>query len=195
MNHALYTARILVVALIAPLVVAAATIAVGFSLAARLPARIPVHWDLSGHVNGYGSPYQLPIVFVAVCVPIVAVFGGIVVLWSHRGPLTLLAKILAVSSVFITLVVGIAFTGVLLNRDSGAHPAALLGISFGVGIVASVGAWFALPRGARGVGGTARPAVAPVALSPRERASWIDPRRRLPPSCGRWWPSGSGSVR
>jgi hypothetical protein len=30
-----------------------------------------VHWDLSGNVNGYGSPYELPIVFVAVCVPMV----------------------------------------------------------------------------------------------------------------------------
>jgi Protein of unknown function (DUF1648) len=173
MNHALYTARILIVALVAPLIIAGVAIAVGFSVAARLPGNIPVHWDLAGHVNGYGSPYQLPIVFVAVCVPIIAIFGGIVVLWSHRGPLTLLAKILAISSVFVTVVLGVTFTGVLLNQSMGAHPLTLLGTTVAIGIVAAAGAWFALPRGVRGVAGSARPAEAPVVLSPDERASWI----------------------
>ena len=173
MNHALHTARILVVALIAPLIVAGVVIAVSFSLAARLPGRVAVHWDFSGHANEYGSPYELPIAFVAVCVPLIAVFGGVVVLWSHGGPLTALAKILAVTSVWVTLVVGMTFTGVLLDESAGAHPVILLLGSFAVATVVAAGAWFALPRGVRGVAGRAYPAAAPLALAEGERASWI----------------------
>jgi Protein of unknown function (DUF1648) len=173
MNHALYTARILVVALIAPLVLAAVIIVVGFSVAAHLPGRIPVHWDLSGQVNGYGSPYELPIAFVAVCVPLIALFGGIVVLWSHRGPLTILAKILAVTSLWVTLLVGATFVGALISPSAASHPAVLLVATVVIATAVAAAGWFVLPRGARGVAGSVRPVVAPLALTDGERASWI----------------------
>jgi hypothetical protein len=173
MNHALYTARILIVALIAPLVVAGAALAWSFSLAARLPARVVVHWDIAGHPNGYGSPFQFPIALASVCLPLIAIFGGAVVLMSHRGPLTPLAKVLAVTSIWVTLIVSVTFLGSLLDPNAGADIGAMLGLALAVATIVAAAAWFVLPPGVRGVGGSVRDAVTPVVLAESERASWI----------------------
>ena len=173
MNHALYTVRILFVALIVPLVLAGIALAWSFSLAASLPARVVVHWDLAGHPNGYGSPFEFPVVLASVCLPLIAIFGGAVVLISHRGPLTPLAKLLAVASTWMTLLVAAPVLGSLLDPNAGKDIGVLLAIGLGVATVVAACAWFVLPRGVRGVGGSVRPAVAPVTLAPGERASWI----------------------
>jgi Protein of unknown function (DUF1648) len=173
MNHAIYTARILVVALLIPLLLATLALIVGFSLAAHNPGSVPVHWGLDGRVDGYGSPYELPIVFAAVCLPLIAIFGGAVVLTSHRGPLTPLAKVLAVSSTWITLFIGMTFVAVLLDPASGSRPATIVGVSLAASTLVSAGEWFVLPPGVRGVAGKTRPAPQPIALAPGERAAWI----------------------
>jgi hypothetical protein len=184
MNHALYTARILIVALVAPLILVVVALAWSFSLAAQLPARVVVHWDLAGHPNGYGSPFQFPIGLAAVCLPLIVIFGGAVVLISHRGPLTPLAKLLAVTSIWVTLIVSITFLGSLLDKNAGADIGAMLGLALGSATVVAAAAWFVLPRGVRGVGGSVRPAVSPVTLTPGERASWI---RTASVSAGMIW--------
>jgi Protein of unknown function (DUF1648) len=173
MNHALYTARILIVALIAPLILTGVALVWSFALAAQLPARIVVHWNLSGHPNGYGSPYEFPIGLASVCLPLIVIFGGAVVLISHRGPLTPLAKLLAVTSIWVTLIVSTTFLGSLLDTDAGKDIGLMLGLGLVVATVVAAGAWFLLPPGVRGVGGKVRPAVTPVALADGERASWI----------------------
>ena len=173
MNHALYTARILIVALIAPLILTGVALVWSFSLAAQLPSRVVVHWDLAGHPNGYGSPFEFPIGIASVCLPLIAIFGGAVILISHRGPLTPLAKLLAVTSIWVTLIVSTTFLGSLLDSNAGKDIGAMLGLGLGIATVVAAGAWFALPKGVRGVGGTVRPAVTPVDLAHGERASWI----------------------
>ncbi|HEX4401249.1 MAG TPA: DUF1648 domain-containing protein [Galbitalea sp.] len=173
MNHARYTARILIVALIAPLILAGAALVWSFSLAARLPVRVVVHWDLAGHPNGYGSPFQFPIALASVCLPLIAIFGGAVVLISHRGPLTPLAKVLAVTSIWVTLIVSLTVLGSLLDKNAGTDIGAWLGLAFAAATVVAAAAWFVLPPGVRGVGGSVRPTVTPVALADGERASWI----------------------
>ncbi len=172
MNHALYTARILVVALIAPLILTGVALVWSFSLAAKLPARVAVHWDLAGNPNGYGSPFEFPIGIASVCLPLIAIFGGAVILISHRGPLTPLAKLLAVTSIWVTLIVSTSFLGSLgenVSKDIGL----VLGLALGLATIVAAAAWFVLPKGVRGVGGTVRPAGNPVALAHGERASWI----------------------
>jgi hypothetical protein len=173
MNHALYTVRILFVALIVPLVLSGIALVWSFSLAARLPARVVVHWDLAGHPNGYGSPFEFPTVIASICLPLIAIFGGAVVLISHRGPLTPLAKLLAVTSIWVTLIVSTAALSSLLDPNAGKDIGVALALGLGVATVVAAGAWFVLPRGVRGIGGNVRPAVAPVALADGERASWI----------------------
>ena len=184
MNHALYTARILFISLIVPLLLAGIALVWSFSLAAHLPARVVVHWDLSGHPNGYGSPFEFPIVVASVCLPLIAIFGGAVVLISHRGPLTLLAKLLAVMSIWVTLLISTTVMGSLLDPNAGKDMGAMLGLGLGVGTVVAAGAWFVLPRGVRGVTGSVRPPVPAVTLAEGERASWI---RTASVSAGMIW--------
>jgi hypothetical protein len=184
MNHALYTARILIVALIAPLVIAGAALAWSFSLAAHLPARVVVHWDLAGHPNGYGSPFQFPIALASVCLPLIAIFGGAVVLMSHRGPLTPLSKLLAVTSTWVTLIVSVTFLESLLERNAGADIGVILAVAFAIATIVAAGEWFVLPPGVRGVGGGVRASVPPVSLAAGERASWI---RTASVSAGMTW--------
>jgi hypothetical protein len=173
MNHALYTARILVVALVLPAVLTAIALVVGFTLASELPNTIVVHWDLAGKPNGYGSPYSLPITLAAVCVPLVAIFGGAVILLSHRGPLTLLAKLLAVANTWHVVVLSVLLIGELLYPGIGSNLGIALLIAFGGATAIAALLWFVLPRGVRGVGGTVQPAPNTVTLAAGERASWI----------------------
>ncbi len=173
MNHALYTARILVVALVLPLILTAVALIIGFTLASQLPGTIVVHWDLAGKPNGYGSPYSLPITLASVCLPLVVLFGGAVILLSHRGPLTPLAKLIAVVNTWHVLVISVLVIGELLYPGIGAAPGLALLIAFGGATAVAAVLWFVLPPGVRGVAGTVHPASAPVTLAEGERASWI----------------------
>lgn len=173
MNHALYTARIVVVALVLPLVLTAIALLVGFTLASHLPGTIAVHWDLAGKPNGYGSPYALPTVVAAVQVAIVVVLGGAVILLSHRGPLTPVAKILAVTSTWVVILVSVLLIGTLLQPAQMLSFGAVFPLAFGGATIVVAGLWFVLPPGIRGVAGTVRPLPAPVVLGGSERASWI----------------------
>jgi Protein of unknown function (DUF1648) len=172
-THPAYTARILVVALVLPLILTGIALVIGFSLASQLPASIVVHWDLAGKPNGYGSPYSLPITVAVVCVPLAAIFGGAVILISHRGPLTPLAKILAVTSTWLVIVVSVLLIGELLYPGIGSNPGLILTLAFVGATVVGAALWLVLPPGVRGVGGDTRPLPAPVALAAGERASWI----------------------
>jgi len=172
-NHALYTAHILIVALILPLVLAGIALAVGFTIASHLPGSIAVHWDLSGKPDGYGSPYSLPITVAAVCLPLTAIFGGAVILLSHRGPLTLLGKVLAVSSTWITLLISVIVLSALVDTGFGSNPGGIFALGFALATIVAAGLWFVLPPGLRGVGGTRLPSPPPVSLTTGERASWI----------------------
>jgi hypothetical protein len=172
--------RVVLVAIVIPLALTVIALIVSFSLAATLPASIPTHWNVKGEVDGYGSPYTYPIIIASVCLPFIAIFGGVVVLMTHRYQLTIMGKLLAVISVWLVVFLSIAMIGALLatpSITSGTVPAfrvvgwSLL-VAFVVAVAAAVGAWFLLPRAARRTPGRA-PAVAPIVLGEGERATWI----------------------
>jgi hypothetical protein len=173
MNHAVTTLRVLIVALILPLALATIATTIGFVIAGELPVSVPVHWDFAGRVNGYDSPYSIPITIASICLPITAIFGAVAVLFSHRGPLTPVIKLMSVSGAWITVLVSIPLIGSLLDPRFGAAPGTALGAAFGGAIVVAVGLWFALPPGVAGVGGRARPTPQPLALADGERAAWF----------------------
>jgi hypothetical protein len=176
MNQPAHGTRILIVALVAPLVLTLATLAITFGIASTLPERVAVHWNAAGVPDGYGSPYSFPILIAVICLPLDAIFGAIAVLSSHRAPITAMTKILAVVGLFITVLLALVLGGSLVLQQghaSGDHiPIVWLPIGFGVTAIVCVGAWFLLPKAVRSQrgGGTV---VAPVALGAEERASWI----------------------
>ena len=176
MNHASNTARILVVALIAPLVITAVAAIVSFSLASTLPSQVPVHWDAAGAADGFGSPYTFPILLVAICFPLDTIFGAIAILSAHRTPITVMIKILAIVGVFVSVILATTLGGIIVVEHgsvSQAHvPLSPLPIGFAAAAVLSVGAWFLLPKAVK-VPRESGVVVPPVALAAHERASWI----------------------
>jgi hypothetical protein len=176
MNHAMHGTRILLVALVIPLLVTLAALAVTFSIAATLPSSVAVHWNAAGSPDGYGSPYTFPILIAAICLPLDAIFGGIAVLAGHRAALTVMTKIIAVVGLFVSVLLAVTFGGALIREQtatSQAHVSLVsLPVGFGVAAVLSAAAWFLLPKAVKVPRGGGTP-VAPVALGAEERASWI----------------------
>jgi len=175
MNHAIHSVRILIVALVAPLLITLAALAVTFSIASTLPSSVAVHWN-AGVPDGFGSPYTFPILIAVICLPLDAIFGSIAVLSAHRAPVTVMTKILSIVGPFISVLLAVTLGGAtILQHDAGsqAHVSlASLPIGFGAAVVLSVGAWFLLPKAVKVPRGDGTP-VAPVALGVDERASWI----------------------
>jgi Protein of unknown function (DUF1648) len=166
--------RIVLVTVVIPLVLTAIALIVSFSLAAAAPASIPVHWNVQGDVDRYGSPYTYGVIIAVVCLPFIAIFGGAVVLLTHRRALTVMGKLLAVTDIWVVLLLGVALSGGLVDAQSATLGTIFLWLLVGVVVAtaASVGAWFLLPPAARRTSGSA-PAVAPIVLGEDERATWI----------------------
>jgi len=177
MNHATHGIRILLVALVVPLLVTLAALAVTFSVASTLPSSVAVHWNAAGVPDGFGSPYSFPILIAVICLPLDAIFGSIAVLASHRGPVTVMTKILALVGLFVSVLLAVTLGGALIREQAATSQVhvSLVSLPIGIGVAAvlSVGAWLLLPKAVkvpRGDGGTP---PAPVALGAQERASWI----------------------
>ncbi|HEX4442353.1 MAG TPA: DUF1648 domain-containing protein [Galbitalea sp.] len=179
MTSALHGFRMLSVAILAPLVITIAGVLVSLALAANAPARIATHWDSAGHIDGYGSPYTYAIVIATVCVPLIVLLGGSAVLVSHRSPVTVMIKVLGVSTLWVSVLIAVGLTGALLDQPTAASVASATapGLSLLAGAVIasllSVGAWFVMPRAVRSPSDSELTSVAPVLLADGERASWI----------------------
>jgi Protein of unknown function (DUF1648) len=177
MSTASHGFRLFAVAILAPVVVTIVAVVVSLTLAASGPSRVATHWDAAGHIDGYGSPYIYPILMAAVSVAIITLLGGATVLSAHHHAVTPVIKLLAVTSLWVTVFLGIGFTGALLDQRTAADvtsahgPALALIVGALIAAAVGVGAWFILPKGVRSPAGT--DPVAPVSLTESERASWL----------------------
>ena len=176
--HPRHGVRMLAVAVIAPAVLALAAVIVLLRLAATGPARVATHWGYSGPADGFGSPYTYPILMGSISLVLIAVLGGGTVLFTHRGPLTRVIKLLAVTSTWVTVLLGVTLISSLITQRTTAsvHQAASPGPWLLVGAVAgfalAAGGWFALPKAVRVSPAEDSAVVAPVSLTDSERASW-----------------------
>jgi len=174
MNHQVRALRVVGVALILPLAVTIAALVVTFLLATTAPSTVAVHWGASGTADGFGSPFTYPVLLAAVALPMTAVFGGIAVVATHRGPVTAMIKVLGVIGLWVSVGLSVALGGLLLAQTgaSGSASIAPLPIGFGCALVIAVAGWFALPKIEQR---TAEPGatITPVALAASERAVWF----------------------
>ena len=176
--HPRHGVRMLAVAVIAPAVLALAAVIVLLRLAATGPARVATHWGYSGPPNGFGSPYTYPILMASISLVLIAVLGGGTVLFTHRGPLTRVIKLLAVTSTWVTVLLGVSLIASLVTQRTTAavHQAASPGpwllVGAVIGLALAAGGWFVLPKAVRVSAVDDSPAVPPVALTGSERASW-----------------------
>lgn len=147
-------ARIVLVAVVLPSVVALASALLIVSWLPTLPAQIAIHWGSEG-VNGVGSPWEI----IAILVAVVGLFSGAMLFslrdFAESGRPTLTHKMLAVTSLWLSVLLGVGMAGsVAVQRGlADAHdapdPAPWLLLGAVIGLACALAAWFVLPRADR----------------------------------------------
>ena len=186
MSRTSLTTRLLLVAVIAPLVIAGAGIATMVAWLPQLPQLVVVQWGVTGVT--FGSPAVYPLI-LAIGVPVVTLIFGSILAVSGEAAASAPsrnAKLLAVVSLWLAsfltastlLLLGFQRTGGTFVPSSVPEPGVPLLVAGLLGIAVGVGGWFALPAATR----TTQPTTAvtePLPLGPVERAVWV--RRVSPP--------------
>ncbi len=174
-QRALTRARLMAVAVVVPIVIALASSLVIISWIPSLPAEVAIHWN-SGGVDGVGSPWQL----VAILLGTIGLFSGVMAFsfsaLPANGRPTLTQKGLAVTSLWLALLLGVGIAGSvaaqrgLSDVTQAPDPLPWLLLGMALGLLAAAAAWFVLPRADR----TPPYAldVEPLELAPTERAFW-----------------------
>lgn len=174
-------ARIILVGVIVPLLIAAAGVAAVLIALPQLPDPVAVHWDLSGRADGFASPV------IALVVPAVTVLAYSVVAFvvGRAGRIVSAGQrlILAMGpflALFITVLVAgstVAQAGLTDPRAAGSVlPLLLVALVLAAG--AGIGAWFVLPPSDPGEPTVVVPRTLP--LGQGERASWIQRSEAAP---------------
>ncbi|NYF11045.1 hypothetical protein HDC94_002201 [Leifsonia sp. AK011] len=177
--------RLLLVGVALPALIGLAGSVVTLSLLPVLPDPVAVHWGTSGEPDGFGSPWilvALPLLslgYAAFAFAVTRTARTEGISWSQRGVLA--------TGAFLAVVVTAAGAGSAVLQaglaDATAAPSVLplLSTAIVVGLLATVGAWFALPR--HTATAAADPSARPVLdLAPTERAVWtrrVEPGRRV----------------
>ncbi|AYF96967.1 DUF1648 domain-containing protein [Protaetiibacter intestinalis] len=163
------------VAVVLPLIVSAAFVAVQFAWLPSLPDPIAVHWGADGP-DGFGPAWSTIALTAGLALGLTAMFAAFLALGRGPAP-TATHKLLAVLSLSVAVFIGIAVTaslGVQRGLDDARDAPQLggwLGVALGGALLVAVAAWFALPKAVRR-DADATPAE-PLPLVPGERSVWI----------------------
>jgi hypothetical protein len=169
--------RFTLVAIIVPLVLTSASVAVQLAVLSDVPSTIAIHWNAAGVPDGFGPAWAQPVMTVAVGlgIPLLIALSSLTGLRrGDRGPTyrlmgAIAASVSALSSVLFawTLVVQRGLT------DPADAPSVLpgLGVAFAAAAVVGVGAWFIQPdEPAHNVTSVPAPRLQ---LAPGEQAAWF----------------------
>ncbi|CAN5199483.1 hypothetical protein BH09ACT5_BH09ACT5_22390 [soil metagenome] len=174
-------ARMLVVGVFAPLVIAAAGVIAILVVLPALPDPVAVHWGLSGAPDSFGSP-----------VPFLLLIAGLVIAYSAlcfavaraQGPTTANQRIILAISPFLAAVITVIGAGSLVIQagiaDAREAPSVvpLVVVAWIVGVFLAVLSLLVLPR-SEPVAALAEGDVPNMQLGASERAVWM---QRVGPS-------------
>lgn len=177
--------RMLGVGVVAPLLIGLVGELIVLLSMPDLPDPIATHWGLTGAADGFGS-----VVSVLVLLPVVvvgySVFAYVVTRSPDRSFTVNQRLILSIGPYLATLLTILLAGSVIVQRgltDARDVPSILplLGLGFGVGLLAAIAAWFLLPAH------TPLPDLEPeqvpaMALADTQRATWtrvIEPSRSV----------------
>jgi hypothetical protein len=174
-------ARVLVVAVGLPLVLAAAGIALVLAWLPELPDPIAVHWTLDGP-DGFASAGAFLAFYALLALGFAVLFGVFAFIGRRVGP-TWVQKLLASSSLGVAVVMFVTFVGtaaVQRGLDAAADAPDIGWLVLGgiaAGLVAGAIGWFIQPKVVPVT--TEFAAASPLPLAPEERAVWLA-RTRTP---------------
>lgn len=178
-------ARMMIVGVIAPLVVAAAGIIAVIAVLPRLPYPVAVHWGPSGAPDRFGSPIP-GLILIAVTAVGYSIFAFLVARSEHGGVTLNQRAILSIGPFLSTVVTGIVAGSTIMQVDvadprTGPSIGPVFAVSFGLGLVAASAAWLLLPR-TQPITPAPNPDPPVLTLGENERAIWmqhIGPSRAL----------------
>lgn len=164
-----------IVAVAVPLLVGLVAIAVQLAWLPQLPDPIAIHWGTDG-ADGFAPAWTTIALTAGLTVGVVGLFAGI--LAAARGPApTAIHKVLAVSSLFVSVMLGGTLTasvGIQRGLDDAADAPDIttwlvgsLLVAFGAAAIA----WVLLPKSV--VAAPAMSPAEPLRLVPGERSVWI----------------------
>lgn len=164
-----------IVAVVLPLLVGLVAIAVQLAWLPELPDPIAIHWGTDGP-DGFAPAWTAIALTAGFTIGVVGLFAGM--LAAARGPApTAIHKLLAVSSLFVSVALGGTLTasvGIQRGLDDGADAPDITAWVIGfllVGLGAAAIAWVLLPKSV--VPAAELSPAEPLRLSPGERSVWI----------------------
>ena len=169
--------RLAFVAVIVPFAVTAVGVALQLAWLPDLPSTIATHWAFTGEPDGFGPAWSMPLLLGVVGVFVAALFGAILARTVRPEGPTAIQKLLAVTSLFVTTLLGIIVTASVAmqrNLEVGERSDLILPV-FGIAVAAALGlaaaGWLLLPRA---VSGASVPREAPrVPVAPGEVVAWV----------------------
>ena len=183
MTHAQYL-RLLLVGVALPIVIGITGFGATVALLPTLPDPVVVHWGVSGQPDGFGSPWILA------AIPLLAVgyaaFAFAVTRSARAEGISLSQRGILAVGVFLSIVLASAGAGSAWLQaglaDATAAPSVLPILAFAIviGVLATVGVWFALPRHTVATRATSE-SLPTLDLGLTERAVWT---RRVEPGRG-----------
>ena len=174
-----HDSRVLLIALVLPIALAAVALGVVFAWLPQLPPTVAVHWGVHG-ADGFAPRSTLPVLLAVVGFGLPVLLGGVAVL-TVRPTFGFGQKLLAASSLATTVLMTVVLLGITALQhglDDARHAPGILPVlilGFASAIVVGVGAWFVLPKWSR-VSPSWR-AAAPLTLAANERAVWLGSAR------------------
>lgn len=184
--------RILVIGGVIPVVISVVTALIALTWLPELPDPVAIHWGPSG-VDGFG-PAAVMIIMPAAITIAFAVFA-VISSWkvSPQGLLLSGQKLMVVTSLWLSVLLSVTMGGSLYIQrglaDASDSPDVLPWMLAGlaVGVLLSVGAWFALPAMTRVPLPSA--VAAPIDVTETERVAWS---RTVSIAPAAWWVIGVG---
>ncbi len=176
-------ARLVVTAMVAPVVIAITGSVLQLLWLPQLPAEVAVHWSPTG-VDDTRPAWSLVVLTLVLGIGLPALLGIPAIAGARRSGVTWIIRLLgALSPAVVTMVVVAVTWSVAVQRGlADAHDAPSIGpallLSAGIAIAVGVLAWFALPRHVRPDHTDGQPET--MRLVAGERAVWIGSARSSP---------------
>ncbi|GAA1779898.1 DUF1648 domain-containing protein [Agromyces lapidis] len=169
--------RYLLVAGVAPLLVAVVAVALMVSWLPEVPSTVATHWSGDGTPDGFAPAWTVPLGAALLSLGLAALFAVIMLTGTRDGRWGPNLRLLAAFSIGTTVLLDVCLTwslGMQRGLDDPAEaPGMLLPVLAGtaLGLLAGVAGWFAQPA-VTVSGDRPAPTVEALRLAPGERAVW-----------------------
>jgi len=169
--------RFVLVAVVVPVILTLAAVAVQLVLLPQLPDPVAIHWDAAGRANGFAPAWTAVVLTVVLGLGLPLLLAATVIRPLRRGETGFTFRFLGAVALALSVLMTVLMTASLAVQtglgDAGDAPSIVLVlvVALVVAVLGGVAGWFAQPRAVAGAAEVAP--TAPLALRPGERVVWM----------------------